>query len=455
MEKTDQRYGAYLSILEEELITAMGCTEPIAIALACARARELAGALPNRMELEVSGSIVKNAKSVVVPHTGGLKGIEAAAAAGAVAGRANAWLEVLSQVNEDDIARISEYLETTPIKVSRASSQLDFDLVVHAYSTLEGKEHVGVVRIAQHHTNIVCERCDDLVLLDIAVEDDHSEPEAVLEETTDASIDLKQQDHGEETHARRTKRSLLSMEGIWDFAMTVDLEDLRPLIQRQIECNSAIAEEGLRGDWGANIGSVLLESYGDDIKTYACALAAAGSDARMSGCELPVVINSGSGNQGLTASVPLIAYAKHLGSSEEQLFRALVLSNLTAIHQKTGIGTLSAFCGAVCAGAAAGAGIAYLNGGTYKDAVHAVVNALSIVSGMVCDGAKPSCAAKIAFSVNAGILGYEMYRAGQQFYGGDGIVKKGVENTIQSVCRVGREGMRQTNEEIIRIMLGA
>lgn len=431
MDKTDSRYHAYIAVLEEELIPAMGCTEPIAIALAAARARDLAGGLPDRMELEVSGSIVKNAKSVVVPHTGGLKGIEAAAAAGAVAGDADAWLEVIANVDEEKAARIADYLGIASIEVRRAETDLDFDLVVRAYRKAGGRVHTGVVRIAEYHTNIVCEQCDDVVLREVPLAEDG----AMTGDLTD--------------------RSLLSMEGIWDFAMTVDIEDIRDVIGRQISCNSAIAQEGLSGDWGANIGSVLLSSYGDDVKIRACAFAAAGSDARMGGCELPVVINSGSGNQGLTVSLPVIEYARHLGASEEQLYRALVLSNLCAIHQKTGIGRLSAFCGAVCAGAAAGAGIAYLNGGGYKQAVHAVVNALSIVSGIVCDGAKPSCAAKIAMSVNAGILGYEMYRAGQQFYDGDGIVKKGIENTIDSVCRVGREGMRATNDEIIRIMLGS
>lgn len=431
MDKTDSRYHAYIAVLEEELIPAMGCTEPIAIALAAARARDLAGGLPDRMELEVSGSIVKNAKSVVVPHTGGLKGIEAAAAAGAVAGDADAWLEVIANVDEEKAARIADYLGIASIEVRRAETDLDFDLVVRAYRKAGGRVHTGVVRIAEYHTNIVCEQCDDVVLREVPLAEDG----AMMGDLTD--------------------RSLLSMEGIWDFAMTVDIEDIRDVIGRQISCNSAIAQEGLSGDWGANIGSVLLSSYGDDVKIRACAFAAAGSDARMGGCELPVVINSGSGNQGLTVSLPVIEYARHLGASEEQLYRALVLSNLCAIHQKTGIGRLSAFCGAVCAGAAAGAGIAYLNGGGYKQAVHAVVNALSIVSGIVCDGAKPSCAAKIAMSVNAGILGYEMYRAGQQFYDGDGIVKKGIENTIDSVCRVGREGMRATNDEIIRIMLGS
>ena len=448
MERTDERYGRYVAILEEELVAAMGCTEPIAIALAAARARELLDAEPARVEVKASGSIIKNAKSVVVPHTGGLKGIEAAAAAGIVAGRAERSLEVIAEVSPEEIAGIAAYVERAPIAVERAASELDFDIVVRVFSDAEAQAAEGavarsaaadagapvrraLVRIADFHTNIVREERDVKVLRDVAVPSVGGSGDGM------------------------TDRGVLSMEGIWDFAMTVELDDVRDLLDRQIACNGAIADEGLAGDWGANIGSVILGAYGDDVKVRACACAAAASDARMSGCELPVVINSGSGNQGITVSVPLIVYARHLGSSDEQLYRALVLSNLVAIHQKTGIGRLSAFCGAVCAGAAAGAGIAYLDGGGYCEACHAVVNALSIVAGMVCDGAKPSCAGKIAFSVNAGILGYVMYRDGQQFYGGDGIVKKGVENTIDSIARLGRDGMRATNDEIIRIMLGA
>ena len=440
MKRTDERYGAYVSILEEELIAAMGCTEPIAIALAAARARELLGAEPTRVYVAASGSIIKNAKSVVVPHTGGLKGIEAAAAAGIVAGEAGRSLEVIADVLPADVEEVVAYLGRTPIMVERADSGLDFDIVVRVFAA-EDVESVGaaaggparsaLVRIADFHTNIVREERDGEVLRDAAPASEGGEAEGM------------------------TDRGVLSMAGIWDFAMTVDLDDVRGLLERQVACNAAVADEGLAGDWGANIGSVMLGAYGDDVKVRACACAAAASDARMSGCELPVVINSGSGNQGITVSVPLIVYARELGSSDEQLYRALVLSNLVAIHQKTGIGRLSAFCGAVCAGAAAGAGIAYLDGGGYKEACHAVVNALSIVAGMVCDGAKPSCAGKIAFSVNAGILGYVMYRDGQQFYGGDGIVKKGVENTIDSIARLGRDGMRATNDEIIRIMLGS
>mgnify|MGYP002541544945 FL=1 len=438
MERTDERYGHYVAILEEELIAAMGCTEPIAIALAAARARELLGEWPSRVEVEASGSIIKNAKSVVVPHTGGLKGIEAAVAAGIVAGRADRGLEVIAEVSQADVAQVVAYLERTPIEVGRAKSELDFDIVVRAFAKRDAQTagpdasaRSALVRIADHHTNIVREERDGIVLRDVA---------PASEGGADESL---------------TDRSVLSMEGIWDFATTVRIEDVRALLDRQIACNDAIAREGLDGVWGANVGSVMLGAYGGDVKVRACAHAAAASDARMSGCELPVVINSGSGNQGITVSVPLIVYARELGASDERLYRALVLSNLVAIHQKTGIGRLSAFCGAVCAGAAAGAGIAYLDGGGYEDACHAVVNALSITAGMVCDGAKPSCAGKIAFAVNAGILGYVMYRDGQQFYGGDGIVKKGVENTIDSIARLGRDGMRATNDEIIRIMLGA
>ncbi len=438
MERTDERYGHYVAILEEELIAAMGCTEPIAIALAAARARELLGEWPSRVEVEASGSIIKNAKSVVVPHTGGLKGIEAAVAAGIVAGRADRGLEVIAEVSQADVAEVVAYLERTPIEVGRAKSELDFDIVVRAFAKRDAQTagpdasaRSALVRIADHHTNIVREERDGVVLRDVA---------PASEGGADESL---------------TDRSVLSMEGIWDFATTVRIEDVRALLDRQIACNDAIAREGLDGVWGANVGSVMLGAYGGDVKVRACAHAAAASDARMSGCELPVVINSGSGNQGITVSVPLIVYARELGASDERLYRALVLSNLVAIHQKTGIGRLSAFCGAVCAGAAAGAGVAYLDGGGYEDACHAVVNALSITAGMVCDGAKPSCAGKIAFAVNAGILGYVMYRDGQQFYGGDGIVKKGVENTIDSIARLGRDGMRATNDEIIRIMLGA
>ena len=424
MTKEDQRYGAYVQILKEELIPAMGCTEPIALAYGAAVARDILGTVPERVTIGASGSIIKNVKSVIVPNTGHLKGIPAAAAAGIVAGDASRELEVIASVSPEQVEKIREFLDQVPIAVEHIDNGPTFDIVVTVY---KGQDEAKV-RIANFHTNIVRKEKNGQVLLDIPVKEDSEEG--------------------------LTDRSLLTMEGIWDFANTVDVEDVRETLERQMKYNMAIAEEGMKNDYGANIGKVLKDTWGDDIRTRAKAMAAAGSDARMNGCELPVIINSGSGNQGITASVPVIVYGRELGVSEEKLLRALVLSNLTAIHQKTGIGRLSAYCGAVNAGAGAGAGIAYLCGGGYKEVIHTVVNALAVVSGILCDGAKASCAAKIASAVDAGILGYNMYIRGQQFLGGDGIVTKGVERTIENVGRLGKEGMRETNEEIIKIMIG-
>lgn len=424
MEKTNERYNAYIQILKEELVPAMGCTEPIALAYAAAKAREVLGELPDRVLVEASGSIIKNVKSVIVPNTNHLKGIPAAATAGIVAGRPERELEVIAEVTPEEITQMKEFLETVPIDVKHIDQGITFDIVVTLY---KGSSYAKV-RIANYHTNIVL------------VEKNHEI--------------ISQVEIAGESEEGLTDRSLLDMEHIWDFINTMDVADVKELLDRQIAYNTAISEEGLRGNYGANIGQVLLDTYGDDIRTRAKAKAAAGSDARMNGCELPVVINSGSGNQGITTSIPVIEYAKELNVGEEKLYRALALSNLTTIHQKTLIGRLSAYCGAVSAGAGAGAGIAYLCGGEYKDVVHTVVNALAIVSGIVCDGAKASCAAKIASAVDAGILGYNMYKRGQQFYGGDGIVTKGVEATIKNVGRLGKEGMKETNEEIIKIMIG-
>lgn len=423
MKRTDEKYQAYVKILEEELVPAMGCTEPIALAYAAAKARETLGCLPDRMEIGASGSIIKNVKSVIVPNTGHLKGIPAAAAAGIVAGDASRELEVIADVSEEETKAIAEYLKNTRITVEHIDQGITFDILV----TVKKGDSYARVRIANYHTNIVLVEKDGEKLLDLPVEGEKEEG--------------------------LTDRSLLDVEDIWDFINTVEIDDIRAVISRQIEYNTAIAKEGLRGDYGANIGSVLLSAYGDDVKNRAKAMAAAGSDARMNGCELPVIINAGSGNQGMTCSLPVLEYAKELKSGEDQLYRALALSNLVAIHQKTGIGRLSAYCGAVSAGAAAGAGIAYLCGGGYEEVIHTVVNALAIVSGIVCDGAKASCAAKIASAVDAGILGYHMYLNGQQFYAGDGIVTKGIEGTITNIGRLGKEGMKETNEEIIKMMI--
>ena len=424
MKKEDVKYGAYVQILKEELVPAMGCTEPIALAYAAAKAREILGSIPDKVVIEASGSIIKNVKSVIVPNTNHLKGIPAAATAGIIAGRAEKELEVIAQVTESEIEQMKQFLQTADIKVVHADNGITFDIIVSVY---KGSSYAKV-RIANYHTNIVLMEKDGEVLYEIAVEGEKEEG--------------------------LTDRNLLNMKDIWDFAMTVDVKDIKETLDRQIAYNTAIAEEGLRGDYGANIGSVLLDTYGDDIRTRAKAKAAAGSDARMNGCELPVIIKSGSGNQGMTSSIPVIEYAKEFDADEDTLYRALALSNLVTIHQKTGIGRLSAYCGAVSAGAGAGAGIAYLCGGGYEEVIHTVVNALAIVSGIVCDGAKASCAAKIASAVDAGILGYNMYKRGQQFYGGDGIVTRGVEETIQNVGRLGKQGMKETNEEIIKIMVG-
>lgn len=424
MKKGEQKYDAYVQILKEELVPAMGCTEPIALAYASAKARETLGCIPDKVVIEASGSIIKNVKSVIVPNTNHLKGIPAAATAGIIAGKAEKELEVIAEVTETEIEQMRQFLEHTDIKVEHVDNGITFDIIVTVY---KGSSYAKV-RIANYHTNIVRIEKDGEVLFEVAVEGEKEEG--------------------------LTDRNLLNMKDIWEFAMTVDVADVKETLDRQISYNMAIAEEGLRGDYGANIGSVLLDTYGDDIRTRAKAKAAAGSDARMNGCELPVIINSGSGNQGMTSSIPVIEYAKEFESGDEKLYRALTLSNLVTIHQKTGIGRLSAYCGAVSAGAGAGAGIAYLCGGGYEEVIHTVVNALAIVSGIVCDGAKASCAAKIASAVDAGILGYNMYKRGQQFYGGDGIVTRGVEETIQNVGRLGKQGMKETNAEIIKIMVG-
>ena len=401
----------------------MGCTEPIAMAYAAAKARQVLGAVPDRIRLFVSGNIIKNVKSVVVPNTGGLHGMAAAICAGIVAGDADKELQVISSVPREKHAQIKAYMESVELDIQPAYSDLVFDIDVIVYA---GGDHVRL-RIVNHHTNIVLIEKNGEKLLELPV--------------TESSED------------QLTDKSCLNIERIVEFADCLDVEDIRECVGEQIRCNLEIAEEGLRGDWGANIGTVILRHQGESVAKKASAWAAAGSDARMSGCEKPVMIVSGSGNQGITASVPVAVYARETGASEEQLLRAVALSNLVTIHQKAGIGRLSAYCGAISAGCGAGAGIAYLNGGNAHAIAHTVVNAIAILSGTICDGAKPSCAAKIASAVDAGILGYHMNLEGQQFYGGDGIVTKGVDNTVYNIGKLAREGMRQTDRTILEIML--
>ena len=416
-------YEAYVNILKEELLPAMGCTEPIAVAYASALARKTLGSVPASVDVHVSPNIIKNVKSVVVPHTGGLRGIEAAVAAGIVAGNEEKELEVLSFVTPEQISDMHQYLSTTPITVNASDNGYIFDIQVRCFSN----KHSSFVQISGSHTNVIHIEKDGNIIL-------HS-------------------DYEETQSAEQTDRSLLNVKDIVTFADCVQLNDIHDVIERQINFNTAIAKEGLENDWGANIGSVLLAAYGDNVANRAKAWAAAGSDARMSGCELPVVINSGSGNQGMTTSLPVIVYAKELQVSDETLYRALVLANLITTHLKTGIGRLSAYCGVTSAGCGAGAGITYLYGGKAYEISHTIVNAIAINSGMICDGAKASCAAKIASAVEAGLLGMQMQRQNHQFYGGDGIIVKGVENTIQNVGRLARVGMADTDKEIINIMI--
>ena len=422
MNRHDPGYSKYIQILHEELQPAMGCTEPIAIAYAAAKAKAVLGALPDRLAVEVSGNIIKNVKSVVIPHTGGLRGIPAAVAVGVVAGDPEGELEVISHVTQEGIKATERYLETTPIEVRCADTPHIFDIQITAF---RGRD-CAFVRIVDYHTNIACVRRNEETLLEKA---------CVNKE------------------AGLTDRSCLSVEGIVEFAEVVDLEDVREVLERQISYNMAIAEEGLQRNYGANIGKTILLNRENDINYKMRAWAAAASDARMNGCELPVVINSGSGNQGITASVPVIVYARETGKTEEELLRALCVSNLITTHLKTDIGRLSAYCGAVSAGVGAGAGLAYLKGGRLETIAHTVVNAIAVTSGIICDGAKASCAAKIAASVDAGILGLAMYENGNQFFGGEGIVKKGVENTIATVGKLARIGMEQTDKEIIHLMM--
>lgn len=426
MEKSDKLYARYVQILKEELLPAMGCTEPIAVAFAAAKAREILGTLPERTVVEASGNLIKNVKSVTVPNTDGMKGIEAAVAAGMIAGRAEKQLEVISKVSASEKRAIAAYVKEKEIKVRIAQSDLVFDLAVTVFSGSD----TAKIRIVDEHTNIVLIEKNDEKIFEKRLAGEYMEEE--------------------------TEKDILTVDRILDFAKTCDLEDVKSVLKRQIQYNSAIAEEGLKKPWGANIGRLIWE-YNDhtDVRVRAKAKAAAGSDARMSGCEMPAVINAGSGNQGITVTLPVLEYAKELKSTKEELYRALILANLLGLHQKAGIGRLSAYCGAVSAGCAAGAGIAFLMHENDTVIKHVIVNCLAITSGIICDGAKPSCAAKIASSVDAALLALAMAQHKQQFRAGEGIVKKGVENTICSAGRLGKNGMRETDKEILRIMTEA
>ena len=416
-----EEYTSFVNILKEELVPAMGCTEPIALAYCASLGAKILKEEIVRVKARISGNIIKNVKSVIVPNTGGLKGIEASIAAGICAGDSDKQLEVISKVSDAQKQAMRELLERNCIEVTPLKTDEALDIQIECI----GEHHRSMVRICHTHTHVVLIQRDDEIL---------------YENQSESKREVK------------GNRSCLSVEKIIAFANVVRIEDVKEVLDRQIQYNLAIAKEGLQHPYGANIGKLLLEFYGDDVKIRARAYAAAGSDARMSGCEMPVIINSGSGNQGMTASLPVIVYAKEMQVEEELLYRALVVSNLITIHLKKGIGRLSAYCGAVSAGCGAGCGIAYLNGGDYDLIAHTLVNSIAIASGIICDGAKPSCASKIAVAVDAGIMGYCMALKGQEFKDGEGLVLKGVENTIQNISRLSSKGMKKTDQEIIDMM---
>ncbi|MBO5715312.1 MAG: serine dehydratase subunit alpha family protein [Clostridia bacterium] len=418
----------YEDILIEELQVAMGCTEPIAIAYAASIVRDALGKVPQKIVVYLSGNIIKNVKSVIVPSTGGMHGIESAVAAGIISNRYDLKLELLSVLSDFEVDKIAEYKNSASIILNELESPCNFDLLI----TAEADNDKATVRISDYHTNVILVTLNDIDLTN-----------KYRNEENEIGKSLKNAD-----------RSSLNVKDIVEFAETVDLTRIKPHIEKQINMNMAIAQEGLINDYGATIGKILYQNGEASIKDKIKAFAAAGSDARMSGCELPVCIISGSGNQGITASVPVVVYAKENEIDEEKMLRAVLVSDLVTIHQKTGIGTLSAYCGAISAGVGAGAGICYLRGGSYHTIAHTIVNAVAILSGTICDGAKASCAAKIAMAVEAGLVGCEMASAKKQFYGGDGIVTKGVENTIRNVGLLARDGMSTTDKEIIKIMLG-
>ena len=428
MELTDFDCSQFIAILEEELVPALGCTEPIAIAYAGAHARALLGKIPDRVCIKSSGNIIKNVKSVTVPNSGNMKGIPAAAAIGIIGGNPDKGLEVLADITEADIARTKEFLEKIPCKVSLLDTVASLHFIVEVFA---GSDSASV-EIIHQHTNIVRTTKNGKDVLSVPF--DPASANAAL-----------------------TDRSGLSVKKILEFADTIDLDRVRPILERQIDYNTRIAQEGLEHRYGINAGANLLKAAEAEqavtVKIRAQAVAAAGSDARMSGCTLPVVTNSGSGNQGLTASLPVIVFAEEKKLSHDRLLRGLLVSNLIAIHQKTRIGRLSAYCGAVSAGCGSGAAVTYLSGGSYEQVCETITNTLAVVSGIVCDGAKPSCASKIASSVDAALNAHYLAMQNRVFEPGEGIVKGDIEKTIAGVGAIAADGMRETDRVILRIMV--
>ncbi|MBR0256289.1 MAG: serine dehydratase subunit alpha family protein [Synergistaceae bacterium] len=420
------QYENYIAILREELVPAMGCTEPIAIAYAAAKARETLDEDATHLHVSCSGNIIKNVKGVIVPNSGGLKGIEAAAILGTVGGDPSKELEVISCANDEARALTRKLIGENFCNVSLAENVPNLYIEV----TAENHNHKALVRIENFHTNITLIKRDNKTITENAPE----------------KVNVPSESHSAD-------KSIMTLQGIVEFADTLKIEDVEEIFSRQVECNVRISQEGLDNKWGACIGKTMIETWGDDVRTCACARAAAGSDARMSGCPLPVIINSGSGNQGITVTLPIVEYAQRWRISRNKMFRALAVSNLVSIHIKHFIGSLSAFCGAVSAASGAGAGITYMAGGDYASIGRTITNTLANVGGIVCDGAKPSCAAKIASSVHAAILAHHMSMNYDEFRGGEGFVEDDVERTIKNMGYIGRIGMKETDREILNVMI--
>ena len=421
---TKELYDNYTAILREELVPAMGCTEPIAIAYASAKACSILGEDFTHLHVSCSGNIIKNVKGVIVPNSGGQKGIEAAAILGAAGGNAERELEVIAGADDKARALTRKLVRDGVCDVSLAENVPNLYIEV----TASGQEHTASVRLENHHTNITLISRDGVSLYE------HESEES-------------------ESPASSADRSKMKLCTILEYADTVKTDDIREIFERQIDFNSRISQEGLDNKWGACVGKTIIETWGNDVRSCACARAAAGSDARMSGCPLPVIINSGSGNQGITVTLPVLEYAEKWRISREKVYRCLAVSNLVSIYIKHFIGSLSAFCGAVSASAGAGAGITYMAGGDYASVGRTITNTLANVGGIVCDGAKPSCAAKIASSVNAALLAHYMSMNDDEFRGGEGFVEDDVEETIRNMGDIGKIGMKDTDREILNVMI--
>ncbi len=426
MQLTEEQSRNYTAILREELVAAMGCTEPIAIAYATAKAAKELGEMPEHIRVTCSGNIIKNVKGVTVPNSGGQKGIAAAAVLGVVGGDANKLLEVIADADDEAKKRTRELVMSGMCEVELAEDVPNLYIKAEVWT----EDHKAAVTIEEHHTDIT------------EIEKDGKTVFIAVKQVTE-----------EKDKAVKGDRTKMTLQGILEYADTVDLSEVEEVLERQVRCNTAIAQEGLDNPWGARVGKTMLENWTDDVKCVACARAAAGSDARMSGCPLPVIINSGSGNQGITVTLPVVTYAERMHLSTAKMYRCLLVSNLVSIYIKHYIGSLSAFCGAVSAACGAGAAITYMAGGTYEQIGGTITNTLGNVGGIVCDGAKPSCAAKIASSVHAALLAHYMSTSAKEFLGGEGFVESDVEKTIKNMGYIGKVGMKQTDKEILNVMI--